>query len=146
MKKTIVVLISSLIFFLTGCEKENIKPLSINIETGKSEYIGSSLIDVTIKNNLNQQASHFKCDNDDLCPSKILKNENDTWVEYGYPVACTQMGTAEYFGILKIAETKHDTLSLTDEFGQFKLRYRFIVANDTLDFDSNAFIVHGLEL
>jgi len=85
-------------------------------------------------------------DNVDIGPAIVLKNENGAWIENEYDVACTQMGPMGYFGILDIAGTKHDTISLFNEMGKFKLRYRFLVDNDTLDFDSNEFLIYGLEL
>jgi hypothetical protein len=87
----------------------------IKIETGKNEYVVNSKIDVTIKNDLSKQAAHFKCDNVDLCPSKIVKNENGVWIENEYAVFCTHMGPMGYFGVLNIAETKYDTISLFNE-------------------------------
>ena len=147
MKRLIQIITFSLTIFVFSCEKENKDSTeTIKITTGKNEYVVNSKIDVTLKNDLTKQASHFKCDNVDLCPSKILKNENGAWIENEYAVVCTQMGPMGYFGSLDIAEIKHDTISLFNEVGKFKLRYRFVVDNDTLDFDSNEFLLYGLEL
>ena len=140
------IIIFILTIFVIGCEKESKDSLTIKIETGKNEYVVNSKITVTLKNNLNKQAAHFRCDNVDICPAIILKNVNGLWTENEYSVACTQMGPMGYFGTLDIAETKQDTISLFNEIGKFKLRYRFVVDNDTLDFDSNEFLVYGLEL
>lgn len=74
-----------------------------------------------------------------------MKNENGLWIENEYAVACSHMEPMGYFGILDIAVTKHDTISLFNEIGKFKLRYRFVADNDTLDFDSNEFVLYGLE-
>jgi len=146
MKRLIKIMLCLLTVFVISCEKESKDSISIKIETGKNEYVVNSEIDVTIKNDLNKLASHFKCDNVDLCPAKILKNENGIWIENEYPVVCTQMGPMGYFGVLDLAETKHDTISLFNETGKFILRYRFVVDSDTLDFDSNEFLLYGLEL
>jgi hypothetical protein len=146
MKRLIQILVFSLTIFLIGCEKESNDSKIIVVETGKSEYIVNSKIDVTIKNNLDKQANHFICDNTDLSPWKILKYENGTWVGKEYSFACTQMGPMGYFGVLDISESKHDTISLFNEIGKFRLRYRFVVNKDTLDFDSNEFQLNGLDL
>lgn len=147
MHMKIQIITLSLTIFVFSCEKEsNDSTETIKISTGKNEYVVNSKIDVTLKNDLNKQAAHFKCDNVDLCPSKILKNENGVWFENEYTVVCTQMGPMGYFGILSIAEIKHDTISLFNEVGKFKLRYRFVADNDTLEFDSNEFLLYGLEL
>lgn len=146
MKRLIQIITLSLMIFVFSCEKDNNDSENIKIITGKKEYVVNSKIDVNLKNDLNKQAYHFKCDNVDLCPAKILKNENGVWTENEYSGACTQMGPMGYFGKLDIAETKHDTISLFNEIGKFKLRYRFVVDNDTLDFDSNEFLLYGLEL
>lgn len=147
MKRLIQIITLALMIFVFSCKKESIDSTeNIKIVTGKNEYVVNSKIDVTLKNDLSKQAYHFKCDNVDLCPTKILKNENGEWIESEYAVACTQMGPMGYFGVLNMAETKHDTISLFNEIGEFKLRYRFVVDNDTLDFDSNEFLLYGLEL
>jgi hypothetical protein len=147
MKRLIQIISLSLTIFVFSCEKESKNSTEkIKIVTGKNGYVVNSKIDVSITNYIDKQATHFKCDNVDLCPSKILKNENGVWIESEYAVACTQMGPMGYFGVLNIAETKHDTISLLNEIGKFKLRYRFVVDNDTLDFDSNEFLLYGLEL
>ena len=146
MKRLIQIITLFLMIFVFSCEKESNDSANIKIVTGKNEYVVNSRIDVTLKNDLNKKANYFKCDNVDLCPAKILKNENGIWIENEYAVVCTQMGLMGYFGILDIAETKHDNISLFNEVGKFKLRYRFVVDNDTLDFDSNEFLLYGLEL
>ncbi|MFC0878928.1 hypothetical protein ACE01N_20205 [Saccharicrinis sp. FJH2] len=146
MKRISWITIIILTMFAIGCEKERHDSLNIKILTGKNEYVVNSKIDVTLKNDLYKQAAHFKCDNVDLCPAIILKNENGLWIENEYAVVCTQMGPMGYLGILDIAETKHDTILLFNEVGKFKLRYKFVVDNDTLDFDSNEFLLYGLEL
>ncbi len=147
MKSLVQIITLSLMIFAFSCEKEsNDSTEKIKILTGKNEYVVNSKVDVTLKNGLSKQASHFKCDNVDICPSIILKKEDDKWIENEYAVLCTQMGPMGYFGILNIAETKHDTISLFNEIGRFKLRYRFVIDNDTLDFDSNEFLLYGLEL
>ena len=144
------ILIHSILFSFTiifiGCEEVSKDPINIKIETGKNEYVVNTVIDVTLTNNSNKQAQHFKCDNSDLGPFKMLKYENGIWIENYYAILCTAMGPMGYFGVLDISETKHDTLSLYNETGKFKLRYRFIVDNDTLDFDSNEFLLYGIEL
>lgn len=143
----IISVLSIVLIVFVSCGKEKTKDSQkIIIKTGKNEYVVNTKIDVAITNNLNNQAKHFKCDNSDLSPSKILKNKNGKWIENDYAINCTQMGPMGYFGVLDISETKHDTLSLFNEIGKFKLRYRFVVDNDTLDFDSNEFILYGLEL
>lgn len=146
MKKLIQIMTFSLSIITVGCEKEDKDSLNIKIVTGKNEYVVNSKIDVTIKNDLNKQAKYFKCDNVDISPAIILKNENGKWIENDNSIICTQMGSMGYFGVLDIAETKHDTLLLFNQIGKFKLRYRFVVDNDTLDFDSNEFLLYGLEL
>jgi hypothetical protein len=146
MKKYVPILVFAFTVFMTGCEKESDSSKIIIVETGKSEYIVNSKIDVTIKNNLDKQANHFICDNTDLSPCEILKYENGAWVEKEYSVACTAMGPMGYFGVLDVSESKHDTISLFNEIGKFRLRYRFVVNKDTLDFDSNEFQLNGLDL
>ena len=135
MKKLIQIVCCTLVIFAFGCEKENENQTIIKITTEKTEYVVNSKIDVTIKNDLEKQAAYFKCDNVDLRPVKILKNENGVWIENEYLVNCTQMGPVGYFGVLDNAETKHDTITFFNEIGKFKLRYRFVVDNDTIDFD-----------
>jgi hypothetical protein len=135
-----------LTIFVIGCEKESKDSLNIKVTTGKNEYVVNSKIDVTLKNDLNKKAYYFICDNVNLSPTKILKNENGVWIDAGYDIFCITMGPMGYFGILDKDETKHDTISLFNEIGKFKLRYRFVVDNDTLDFDSNEFLLNGLEL
>lgn len=147
MKSLIQIITLSLMILFFSCEKESHDSKEkIRIVTGKNEYVVNSKIDVTLKNDLSKQAAHFKCDNVDLCPTKIVKNENGVWIENEYAVLCTHMGPMGYYGVLNIAETKYDTISLFNETGKFKLRYRFVVDNDTLDFDSNEFSLYGLEL
>jgi hypothetical protein len=145
MNRLIRISLFSLTIFMVACEKENTNKTDIMITTGNTEYVVNSMIDVTVKNDLKKQAAYFKCDNVDLCPAIILKNENGLWIENEYPVVCTQMGPMGYFGIIEIAETKYDTLSLFNETGLFKLKYRFVVESDTLDFESNEFILYELK-
>ena len=146
MKRFIQIMVFPFAILLTGCEKEGKDLITIMIETSKKEYFVNSKILVTIKNDLNKQATHFKCDNVDLVPTKILKKENGRWIENEYPVVCTQMGPMGYFGLLNIAETKHDSITLLNSIGRFKLRYRFLIDNDYMDFDSNEFLLYGSEL
>lgn len=147
MNRLIQIITLSLTIFLFNCEKES-KEITerIEITTGKNEYVVNSKIDLTIKNELNKQAFYFKCVNVEVCPSKILKNVDGVWIEKEYSVVCTQMGSMGDVGVLDIGETIHDTILLFNEIGRFKLRYRFVVDNDTLDFDSNEFLLYGLDL
>lgn len=71
---------------------------------------------------------------------------NCNWIKSYYPLVCTAMGPAGFYGTLNISETKYDTITLFNETGKFKLRFRFIIDNDSLDFDSNEFTINGLEL
>ncbi|MBK8808390.1 MAG: hypothetical protein IPO21_17885 [Bacteroidales bacterium] len=145
MKRLIQTIFYITVVFLFGCDKEREDPTFIKITTGKSKYVVNSSIDVVLNNDLNKQATYLKCDNLDLFPVKILKKENGVWIENDYLVACTQMGPNSYIGVLDKAETKHDTVTLFNELGNFKLRYRFVADSDTLDFDSNEFLIYGLE-
>ncbi|HRX30643.1 MAG: hypothetical protein H6537_06925 [Bacteroidales bacterium] len=142
MKNFIPIMLFSLLAL--ACEKETQKSPNIEITTEKSEYAINSKIAVTIRNNLDKQAYYFKCDNVDICPSEILAHENGTWTEIDNPIACTQTGPMGYWGVLTVAETKHDTILLPNETGKFKLRYKLIVENDTFNFDSNEFLLYAL--
>ncbi len=147
MKKIILVATSFLALLVLSCEKENNDSLkNIEVLTGNDEYVVNSRIDVTLTNSLDEQAAHLSCDNADLWPEKILKYEDGAWVEYDYAVICTQVGSIGYSGVLEPGEVKNDTISMENETGNFKLRYQFVVDNDTLEFDSNEFLLYGLEL
>lgn len=135
-----------LLLSTTGCQKTRDEANEIRIRTGQDAYVANSPIDVAIKNNSLKPAMHFICDNVEIAPASILKKENDTWTETEYLIFCTQMGPMGYYGTLHTGQTKHDTVSLYNEIGEFKLRYRFILGQDTLNFDSNEFLVTGLEL
>jgi len=146
MKRFIQIMVFPFAILLAGCEKEGKDLITIRIETSKKEYFVNSTILVTITNDLNKQVTHFKCDNYDLVPTKILKKENGIWIENEYEVICTQMWPMGYFGALNTAEAKHNSITLFNSIGIFKLRYRFLIDNVYMDFDSNEFLLYGAEL
>lgn len=131
---------------MVACEKESQSREAIIIKTGKADYLVNSKIDITITNRLGKRVNHFKCDNVDIAPAKILKLDNENWIENEYPVLCTHMGPEGYIGTLEASETIHDTVWLFNEMGYYKLRYCFVSDNDTLDYESNPFSISGLEL
>ena len=145
MKKVIQIVCCSLVLFAFGCQKDEENQSGIEIRTSKTNYVVNAKIPVTIESHLKIQAAYFTCDNIDLRAEKILKEENGAWVENQNLVNCTQMGPMGYFGILNQSETKKDSITLWNEVGKFKLRYRFVVDADTVDFDSNEFTVNALE-
>ena len=60
------------------------------------------------------------------------------WTEKSYQVTCFQRD--EYAGTLNPGQEHQDSITLLNGvFGGYKVRYRFVVADDTLDFDSNEF-------
>lgn len=148
MKRVKLISIVLSLFFFTNCEKtETVESDTIKIRTGKANYLVNSEIDLTLINNTSSAAKHFICDNSNLAPTWIVEYDNNSWNEIEFPLLCTAMGPAGFYGILDVSEIKHDTVTLSiNETGKFKLRYRFVIGNDTLDFDSNEFTVSGLEL
>jgi hypothetical protein len=139
-------MLSFFIFLAIECKKEDKDIKTVQVTVGKKEYIVNSKIDIIIKNDLNKPLYYLKCDNADLLPEIILEYENNQWNEIKNLPVCTQMGPMGYFGVIKEGETRKDTVILFNKIGKFKFRYIFIVDNDTLDFDSNEFKVHGFEM
>lgn len=127
---------------MISCDSEN-NSLDITIKTGKSEYISFSEVDVVISNNSSKDVNYFKCDNSDLSPSQILRYDNGKWNAEDYNVVCTSMGPSGYFGIIKGLGVKQDTVPMDMLLGKIKLRYKFLIDNDTLTIDSNEFNVYG---
>jgi hypothetical protein len=146
MKNTVrfILIILALSSGFFGCKKSN-DSLEIVVKTGKNQYVVNDKIDVSVTNHLTKQANYFICDNVGLSPSKFLKYNNGKWTEYYYPAICTAMGPAGFYGVLNASYTKFDTLTLPSEIGQFKLRYTFIVNNDTLNYDSNEILINELD-
>lgn len=138
-----IIRLTFLLLFLAmiSCDSEN-NSLDITIKTGKSEYISFSEVDVVISNNSSNDVNYFKCDNSDLSPSQILRYDNGKWIAEDYYVVCTSMGPSGYFGILKGLGVKQDTVPMGMLLGKIKLRYKFLIDNDTLTIDSNEFNVY----
>ena len=109
----------------------------ISITTTQMEYPMNSHIGVIIRNNLNVPAKYTKCQDLGITPVSYLIYDNGTWTEKSYQVSCLQRD--EYAGTLNPGQEYQDSIILRDELGRCKVRYRFVVADDTLDFDSNEF-------
>lgn len=147
MGKLIKLLIVFSVLIYSRCEKiNNVESNEIKIKTGKTSYIINDKIDLILINNTNSQAKYFICDNSDLDPTWILKYDNGNWIDSYYPLVCTAWGPAGFYGTLNVSEIKLDTITLFNEIGKFKLRFRFVIGNDSIDFDSNEFIINGLDL
>ena len=145
MKRSVVIILYFLVILFLGCKEEKDEVKNIEVLTGENEYLIGHEIDVSVINKLGKQVNYFRCDNVDFGPNEILVQEDGFWKETGFSIACTQMGLMGYWGVLSIGETQYDTLTIS-EFGIYKLRYRFVSGNDTLDVDSNEFTIKGLEL
>ncbi|MBN1950241.1 MAG: hypothetical protein JW801_03505 [Bacteroidales bacterium] len=128
-----------------GCERTKERVIGINIETGAAEYLVNTPVDVRLTNHLAFSANYFICDQVDLGPARIMKYQNNEWTGEEYAVVCTQMGPSGYYGVFRIGETRYDTVMLFNETGLFRFRYRFMVKEDTLEYDSNEFRIVGLE-
>ena len=138
--------IKSLFIFLTlclvSCEKSD-KMGFVDIKTGKTDYSINTKIGVTFSNYLGCKANYAICNNSGPLPTEILIYKNGNWVDSTYYTICTAIGPSGYFGVINMAEIKHDTLILVNyTTGKFKLRYPFVVNKDTLHFDSNEFNVN----
>lgn len=129
-----------LFLLLLSCETEN-ETSTLTVNTGKGEYTYLSYVDVTLTNQSDKDAAYFTCDNVDLTPSQILHYDNGEWVVEEIPVLCTGMGPAGYFGTIEADGNKKDTVVMDMPIGRVKLRYQFVIDNDTLNFDSNEFVV-----
>lgn len=142
MKKFNKIIFLPIFLLIVSCESENDSQI-ITIQTGKSEYIYQSEVDVTITNNSTKDVNYFKCDNSDLSPSQILRYDNGKWTAEDFYVICTAMGPSGYFGIIDGLGSKQDTIPLDMRLGKMKYRYKFVIENDTLTIDSNEFNVYG---
>lgn len=133
---------ASILIFCYSCEKENIDGKnSIVIETEKNDYNINNVITISITNNLNENATHFICDNHGLRASHLLKYESEKWIEEEITYGCYQMGPMGFFGTISMSETKIDSISI-DNAGLYKLKYTFIIDSDTAYYYSNNFQVN----
>ena len=130
-----------LFILLVQCKREEVVTKTIEIKTDKTEYQIFEQISLIITNHLEKEASHFSCDQIDIAPSHLVEKDNsENWIENELTYNCTHVGPMGYFGTLLSSAIKNDSTSI-EETGTYKLKYTFIIENDTTFYYSNEFSV-----
>lgn len=124
-------------------EKATMNEDAITIRTDQSDYKTNSDIAFEFTKKIKKEAFFFVCDNNQsLHPSKVLKYDSGKWIESVAFRICTAMWPSGYFGKIDRKSTQFRAWYKFTEKGKFKLRYRFIIDRDTLDFDSNEVTIY----
>ncbi len=136
----ILLLLILCLFQFISCEKESRREGDIRIEMESEKYTVNEPIPISITNELDITAFHYKCDNYDLTASHFSKRILDNWKEQGIYHICTAQFPSGFWGEIAPSETKVDLIRIKAS-GIYTLKYTFIIDSDTSYYSSNNFEV-----